>query len=443
MTQRYDTPQEGTLDWHIPLNENFQRLDRDVEIRDAAANRSNYDPQSGAKFLATDTYDVYLGDGGSWNKVGNLADGDSGSTSGSGTSLSEALAAGNVVAVGDGFERRVDRAASATPVQDAIDILTANEGSGRVYLPPGKTRDNGPISIPSGAQGIHIQGTGISTDATNARNCVVEITGSNPGMDVIGWGWKYASMDDFTLRGTGQNYPAVRFRQEEQFLTPRMFNIGRLRLNNWDAAPRGVFHYDNSETFSCHYDTLMFSGQNTGPCIEFEDSSPLMLKITNMYADHNSRYPVIKNRTEAPGLYVDMCNVGGEHTGVLDLTSMTQLGFVHMGTVNYEPSQAMSTGTVHRLNGPGYCHLPHTAVTGFGGSIELEQVIELGGNNGNNMIGQIQIKGDTTINNNLINVTKKPRDPTYFFGASSDVQNSAGSSTGRVRALRSAGSGNA
>jgi len=59
-------PAEGTTDWHIPLNENFEKLDADVEIRDTAANMGNYTPKQGAKFFATDTREVYLGDGSQW-----------------------------------------------------------------------------------------------------------------------------------------------------------------------------------------------------------------------------------------------------------------------------------------------------------------------------------------------------------------------------------------
>lgn len=67
---RYNTPQEGTLDWHIPLNENFQKLDRDVEIRDTEANLGGYTPAIGAKFLATDSGAIFTGDGSTWNLVG-------------------------------------------------------------------------------------------------------------------------------------------------------------------------------------------------------------------------------------------------------------------------------------------------------------------------------------------------------------------------------------
>lgn len=66
---QYNHPAKGTTDWHIPLNKNFERFDTDIEIRDADANRGNYTPKQGAKFLATDTEKVYLGDGSSWNEL--------------------------------------------------------------------------------------------------------------------------------------------------------------------------------------------------------------------------------------------------------------------------------------------------------------------------------------------------------------------------------------
>lgn len=66
----YNIPSEGTIDWHVPLNENFRQLERDIEIRDVEANRSDYQPDMGAKFLATDSGTIYVGDGSSWNLVG-------------------------------------------------------------------------------------------------------------------------------------------------------------------------------------------------------------------------------------------------------------------------------------------------------------------------------------------------------------------------------------
>jgi hypothetical protein len=66
----YNKPSEGTIDWHVPLNENFKQLERDIEIRDVEANRGDYQPDMGSKFLATDSGATYVGDGSSWNLVG-------------------------------------------------------------------------------------------------------------------------------------------------------------------------------------------------------------------------------------------------------------------------------------------------------------------------------------------------------------------------------------
>lgn len=65
----YEKPAKGETEWHIPLNGNFDALDTDVEVRDLDENRGSYTPKDGAKFLATDTERVYVGDGESWNAL--------------------------------------------------------------------------------------------------------------------------------------------------------------------------------------------------------------------------------------------------------------------------------------------------------------------------------------------------------------------------------------
>jgi hypothetical protein len=65
----YKLPQRGEEDWDVPLNENIERFDTGMEIRDEETRRGNYDPKAGAKFLATDTGVVYLGTGTSWEYV--------------------------------------------------------------------------------------------------------------------------------------------------------------------------------------------------------------------------------------------------------------------------------------------------------------------------------------------------------------------------------------
>ncbi|WP_115865061.1 hypothetical protein [Halorussus litoreus] len=75
MNHDYQTPSKGTENWHTPLNANFEKLDQDVEIRDADGNKSQYEPRKGAKFVATDTKTVYLGDGSQWQQFATLGAG--------------------------------------------------------------------------------------------------------------------------------------------------------------------------------------------------------------------------------------------------------------------------------------------------------------------------------------------------------------------------------
>lgn len=74
----YNTPESGATDWDIPLNENFAVLDEDVEIRDQASNRGSYTPVAGAKFLATNTGEVHVGDGDTWQPLGDITRVDGG-----------------------------------------------------------------------------------------------------------------------------------------------------------------------------------------------------------------------------------------------------------------------------------------------------------------------------------------------------------------------------
>jgi hypothetical protein len=65
----YNTPARGTTDWHVPLNENFERLDSNVAVRDVESALDRYEPKHGAVFEATDTGRVYVADGVSWSPV--------------------------------------------------------------------------------------------------------------------------------------------------------------------------------------------------------------------------------------------------------------------------------------------------------------------------------------------------------------------------------------
>jgi len=68
----WPTPAEDDRDYVATFNEFFDQLDTAVEIRDTDANKSQYAPQDGGKYIATDTGKIYLGNGNTWNHVSTL-----------------------------------------------------------------------------------------------------------------------------------------------------------------------------------------------------------------------------------------------------------------------------------------------------------------------------------------------------------------------------------
>ena len=63
----YDYPEPGEENWGTQLNEMFDAMDVDIEVRDAGPpNPNEYEPVAAAKYLDTDTGLVYLGTGDEW-----------------------------------------------------------------------------------------------------------------------------------------------------------------------------------------------------------------------------------------------------------------------------------------------------------------------------------------------------------------------------------------
>jgi len=149
----YHTPRKGTPNWDEPLNENFENLDTDVEIRDRDENRDQYRPKPNGKFLAIDTGRVYIGDGDRWEHVrstGNDATFDSVATGATGGTddhveiepLADALREGYLVGLTNRYQTVIDprdHPSDADALQAANDDLVENfpdgERTGYVYLP--------------------------------------------------------------------------------------------------------------------------------------------------------------------------------------------------------------------------------------------------------------------------------------------------------------------
>jgi len=62
-------PNEGDADYENTFDQFFEQIDDAVEIRAEDSKKGNYTPVTGAKFVATDTEKVYIGDGSTWNHL--------------------------------------------------------------------------------------------------------------------------------------------------------------------------------------------------------------------------------------------------------------------------------------------------------------------------------------------------------------------------------------
>lgn len=160
----YNVPEKGTRDWHIPLNENFRQYDTDIEIRDTGGRKDVYDPTEGAKFLATDTGDVYIGDGDEWNRL---------ETSGRNPSFGEVLATGLGLGQGPGRTRITARLESGDGA--VIDARTSSNGD----MASGLIAE---AESPSG-ETFGVRGASRSTDGTGVLGMSLATSGGAIGVE--------------------------------------------------------------------------------------------------------------------------------------------------------------------------------------------------------------------------------------------------------------------
>jgi len=362
----------------------------------------------------------------------------------------DSLGQGYVVPIAPGLSLgdAIDPANTSTPVQDAIETVAAAnkpEGSngnatGTIYLPPGRiVQDTGPITFPIGAQALQIQGYGMATP--EGPNSFIEITGDNAGFEFQGyWGAKQINLRGFTLKGTGQNYPAMWWNGKRGSVTPRMVNMQRVRFDDW-LPERGVIHFDETNPFSCHFDSLMFASSNNGPCFRLEKGGGVIgfTQLTNIYADcRQNRSPVIESPYQGMDVDIGLLNIGGDHDQVFDV-DLSVNGHLRAQFINFETKVSDTGKGVITKSGRGYMQIDHLRVNGFSGLNSVDDIYRL--NNGNNFIGPIANRGEVTIQRSTINLTGSHDRLSWYLGPSSDVTDNAVSSEGKFRILDTAGSG--
>jgi hypothetical protein len=435
---QYETPPSGTLDWDQPLNRNFERIDTDVEIRDTDANRSNYVAKVGAKFLATDTGNVYLGDGSSWSQLGTIGSGGGSST---GTDTTSLLLDGSVVALGrnNSAPRPIDPATTDTPIQDALDVVAA-AGGGEVRLPAGVIEETGPIRPHAETQvvGLGVELSKVSITDRSADGIRFDRT---PGVSRV-------KLDGFALNGpagTGSTGVAIHHTDGDT----QDLSVGRLVLWGWNNS---VYRVDEGVgPFQCRHDQLTVYECDAGD----QDG---LFEFRSWYGPANwfgtvAAYPSATASGQNTTVWfsrggtqtVDFLTMGGSSGIAVD---QTWDSVVEFGNVHWEPtSNPTNPPAIVRLRGHGTAvvdTVKHvTGVADYAYELAYDSYNARGPNR--KILGPyIELGAEADITNTVVNLAHPvdPAEPSLYQGSPDDVTvtHSEGS-TGGFRALGTAGTG--
>ena len=88
---QYNIPPQGSHGWATKLNENFTAFETDIPLLDSfqeidgAIVQDPYTPHDGAWFVASDTAEVYTGDGQTWTHLGSIPKPQTATLSGDGS----------------------------------------------------------------------------------------------------------------------------------------------------------------------------------------------------------------------------------------------------------------------------------------------------------------------------------------------------------------------
>ncbi|WP_324664336.1 hypothetical protein [Haloarcula sediminis] len=435
---QYETPAEGSLNWDEPLNRNFERIDTDVEIRDTDASRGNYVAKTGAKFLATDTGNVYIGDGGDWTQLGTIGDSDS---TVEGDGITSLLLQGLVVALGrnNSAPQSVDPAETDTPVQDALDIAAA-AGGGEVRLPAGVIEETGPIRPYEETQilGLGIEISKVSITDRDADGILFD---RDSGVSRV-------KLDGFALNGPAGDLPTGVAIHHTNRDTQDLY-VGRLLLWGWNNS---VYRVDEGVgPFQCRHDQITIYECDAGD----QDG---LFEFRSWYGPANwfgtiAAYPSAtvsgRNTTvfysRGGTQTVDYLTMGGSAGVAIEQTWDSLIEF---GNVHWEPtSNPTNPPAIVRLLGQGTAVIDTVKhVTGV-----ADYVYEVGYDSYNGrgpakkILGPyIELGAEADIASNIVNLSY-PADasnPSLYQGSPDDVDvtHSQGS-TGGLRALGTAGTG--
>lgn len=348
----YETPSKGSTDWHIPLNDNFRAIDADVEIRDVDANRGGYTPLAGAKFLATDTGDVYLGDGSGWNAIGTI---QPPTASGGDATDVHASRDGLVVPVGPGLgvDDAIDPATTATPVQDAIDLIGRNE-AGAVLLPPITIEETGPII---GGKDKAIRGWGMLTSEILFTSDTADGIAQDPNTPNDWW---YSSIEGVRLNGGGggrTSGSAIHFYTD----TVPVFDLDRVDIPDWTGPDPVIWAEEPGHWFDSTWGTVKAGNAgSTGNVFQWDHGgSPNRYDHLTLNTSENGdgQAMEINGTIQASVGSIEVVQQGSDFAAIEITSAVGPAMSLTLGTFNYESEQSINaypdSALIHK-SGPGY-----------------------------------------------------------------------------------------
>lgn len=333
------------------------------------------------------------------------------------------------IASGVGANDAINPSNTTTPVQDAINVISNAGVPGVVQIPPSTVQEASSVTME----------TGISVTGWDWRSSVIEFT--DLSIDGLVFDSAFgAKLNNVRIDGSDRS-------NRTGGSAARFINGGTnsnhfrgVRFTNWINP---VIHFDTGHPFSSHWSEIVGESNttrgNSGRFLAAEDSAGPGLTIANAYLGSTDATPCMEFREADDTAITDMgvgiqaVNIGGSTTTVIDAQTA-----------------ANATLVVHDVTWFGDGGSPVVKLSGVGPTIlstlraaggEVPYVVELAGANGNNVIGPIDTS-TTTVTNTKLDISSTPSDYSWYFGASDDVTNNAGSSTGNVRSLSTAGTGN-
>ena len=357
-----------------------------------------------------------------------------------GTSIDDgafaALGDGRVVALAAGTGGMAfDPAATATPVQDALDALDA-VGGGRVYLPPTTIEEEGPIR-PHSNTGLYGCGMNVS---------VVEIPSGTDGVrfdrdESI----QRVALDGFELRGPGvrrDSGVAIHYvdATDDPANDPADVHVGRLYCRQWGNSVLRV--EDGVGPFQCRYDFLRADDCDAGAAgalLDWRSEYGPANHFGTVVAypnDRTSGAPTTILRQAGGELAFEDVSVGGTAGTLVEQTG----GRLRAGRLHWEPeTQPAIPEALVRLAGTGVTHIADVVVDA--GTVPY--VYELASGFGNkHLVPPGTTRGIVTGNVVRVNGAGERGSRSWYYGVRDDVTVSLGvPNEGRLRVLGDAGVG--